>query len=64
MTVLLGPCPCRDCGTTVWVVRRTIAFVCKAHGPRSRVCTSESMALTVVEDDGTTHQCPVEASNR
>ena len=57
MSTILGPAPCRDCGTTVWVVRRTIVFLCGAHGPHSRLCTSESMSLTVVEDDGTTHQC-------
>lgn len=34
-----------------------MAFVCKAHGRARRVCTSESMTLTVVEEDGTSHLC-------
>lgn len=57
MTVLLGPTPCHGCQGTVWVVRRTIVFLCSAHGPNSRLCTSESMALTVVGEDGATHLC-------
>lgn len=55
MTVLLGPLPCHDCGATVHVVRRTIVFLCPSH---ARLCTTESHAPTVVEDDGTTHLCP------
>ena len=51
---ILGPCPCRGCGSRVWVVRRLIAYLCSSHG---RLCSSRSMALTVVEADGTTHMC-------
>lgn len=57
MTVL-GPCPCRDCGTVVYVQRRTFVFTCKAHGRRRRLCTSESLELTVVEESGERHLCP------
>jgi hypothetical protein len=28
MTTLLGPVPCRECRTTVWVVRRTAEVPC------------------------------------
>ena len=57
MTPVLGPLPCRDCKVTVWWVRRVFSFVCRAHGRARRVCTSESLELTVVELDGTTHLC-------
>lgn len=54
MKVLLGPAPCRDCRTTVWVAYRTIAFYCASHG---RVCNTESIRPSVIEDDGSTHLC-------
>ena len=63
MTTILGPLPCRQCKGTVWVVRRLMSFVCRAHGPRSRVCTSESLTMTVVEASGERHLCAA-ASNR
>jgi len=57
MTTILGPLPCATCKAPVTVVRRTFVFACRAHGRSRRVCTSESLSLTVVEPDGTTHLC-------
>lgn len=54
MKVILGPAPCHDCATPVWVAYRTIAFYCAAHG---RVCSTESIRPSVIEDAGTTHMC-------
>ena len=49
-----GAARCIDCKAPVAIVRRTVAYWCAGHG---RVCTFESMATHVVEDDGTTHIC-------
>jgi len=59
MTTLLGPVPCRECRSTVWVVRRRVAYWCPSH---RRVCSSPAIAPTVVEADGTTHLCPASVS--
>jgi hypothetical protein len=54
MTTLLGPVPCRECRSTVWVVRRRLAFLCATH---QGVCSTPSKTPHVVGDDGSTHLC-------
>lgn len=59
MTTILpiGTTVCQACRAPVAVVRRTFVFLCKAHGPRRRLCTSESLRLTVVDESGERHRC-------
>ena len=54
MTTLVGPMTCIACRAPVWIVRRTIVFLCASH---SRLCTTESNAPTVADEDGATHLC-------
>lgn len=55
MKVILGPLPCRDCGSPVTIVRRDVAYWCSSHG---RVCSFLGRDHHVVEDGGDTHVCP------
>lgn len=55
MKVILGPLPCRDCGSPVTIVRRDVAYWCSSHG---RVCSFLGRDHHVVENGGDTHVCP------
>lgn len=57
MTVIVGPMACKGCGIHVWLARLTVVFPCKAHGPRSGLCTSESLERTIVDANGERHLC-------
>lgn len=54
MKVILGPLPCRSCGSPVTIVRRDVAYWCSSHG---RVCSFLGRDHHVVEEGGDTHVC-------
>jgi hypothetical protein len=71
MTILLGPAPCIRCKRPVTVVKRTALVPCVAcsanpcrltHAP-DHTHAIPDVALAVVEDDGSTHICPIDIAS-
>lgn len=67
MKVILGPLPCRDCGSPVTIVRRDVEQMCD-HSERytirgEPVTPAHTHTLpdvgpfTPVDEDGTRHEC-------
>lgn len=72
MKVILGPLPCRGCGSPVTIVRRDVAYpgccYCEWHGSDNCQCAKPHThtlpdvgPFTPVDEDGTRHKCQVSA---
>ncbi len=63
MTILLGALPCIRCKAPVTVVKRTAEVPCRVENlivmDPIHYHAIPDVALAVVDDDGSTHICPV-----